>query len=141
MVFTVASSASQDALSQFASLASNLNSPRRKSLRPGKREQTLFGRLSSVRREAGLPRRPGASCYAGHTVPCRPGRGRVGRHWGERGVVGLQLGGITLEGGVQGRELRHAFLGQGEALRVNIDADRDRKSTRLNSSHLGISYA
>ena len=43
---------------------------------------------------------------------------------GERGVVGLQLGGFTLEGGVQGRELRHGFLGQGEALRVNFDADR-----------------
>ena len=73
------------------------------------------------RREAGQP--CGASCYAGHTVPCRPGREQVDRHWGERGVVGLQLGGFTLEGGVQGRELRHGFLGQGEILGVNLDAE------------------
>src|SRR5436853_4055888 len=40
-------------------------------------------------------------------------------------------------------ELRHAFVqpdGHGAALRRG-DLDRDRKSTRLNSSHLGISYA
>jgi hypothetical protein len=29
-----------------------------------------------------------------------------------------------LEGGVQGRELRHGFLGQGEILGVNLNADR-----------------
>ena len=76
------------------------------------------------RREVGLPFRRRVSCCARHALPCRPGREQVDRHWGERGVVGLELGGFTLEGGVQGRELRHGFLGQGEALRVNFDADR-----------------
>ena len=41
-----------------------------------------------------------------------------------RRVVGLQFGGFALEGGVQGRELRDGFFGQGEVLRVNFDADR-----------------
>jgi hypothetical protein len=43
MVFTIASPALQDALSQFAPLASNL-----KSLRRAKRQQTPFGLLGSV---------------------------------------------------------------------------------------------
>jgi hypothetical protein len=43
MVFTIASPALQDALSQFAPLASNL-----KSLRRGKRQQTPFGLVCSV---------------------------------------------------------------------------------------------
>ena len=52
------------------------------------------------------------------------GEGELVAIGGSRGVVGLELGGFTLKGGVQGRELRHGFLGQGEALRVNCDADR-----------------
>ena len=51
------------------------------------------------------------------------GEGELVAIGGSRGVVGLELGGFALEGGVQGRELRDGFLGQGEVLRVNLDAD------------------
>ena len=56
---------------------------------------------------------------------CFVGRGEgelvaIGGSWG---VVGLQLGGFALEGGVQGRELRNGFFDQGEVLRVNLDAN------------------
>src|ERR1017187_5806555 len=52
------------------------------------------------------------------------GEGELVAIGGSRGVVGLELGGFALEGGVEGRELRDGFLGQGEVLRVNLDADR-----------------
>ena len=43
---------------------------------------------------------------------------------GGRGIVGLEFGGFALEDGVEGHELRDGFLGQGEVMRVNLDADR-----------------
>ena len=45
------------------------------------------------------------------------GEGELVAIRGSRGVVGLELGRFALEGGVQGRELRDGFLGQGEAAR------------------------
>ena len=70
------------------------------------------------------PAGPGLRAVQDRRCLVGQGEGELVAIGGSRGVVGLELGGFTLEGGVQGRELRHGFLGQGEALRVNFDAER-----------------
>ena len=67
---------------------------------------------------AGLRAVQGMRCLVGQ------GEGELVVIRGNWRVAGLQLGGFALERGVQGRELRDGFLGHGEVLRVNLDAER-----------------
>src|SRR5437899_8089231 len=53
--------------------------------------------------------------------------------------VAVVEGGVTLDG--RGRRDRTGDIGLEPRRSVEVRADPDRKSTRLNSSHLGISYA
>jgi hypothetical protein len=75
------------------------------------------------RREAGLL--AGLQLRAGQDMRrlLDQGEGELVAIGESRGVVGLELGGFALEGGVEGRELRDGFLGQSEILRANLDAD------------------
>src|SRR5205814_10169727 len=56
-------------------------------------------------------------------------------------AVALAVDGLGLGAAVAGRLLRLAPLPAEAAALVSLIDSQDRKSTRLNSSHLGISYA
>src|SRR5205814_7390945 len=61
---------------------------------------------------------------------------------GRQGDLAAQVRGLDLEAGelvMLGHRLVHV-VDEHEVRLARLDARRDRKSTRLNSSHLGISY-
>src|SRR3712207_8043267 len=86
-------------------------------------------------------RRPPRSTLFPYTTLFRSDGGEVPRHGCPGAVVGA--GGVLLDGGVvAGREGQHAGRWRRRQVRLQRQREpRDRKSTRLNSSHANISYA
>src|SRR5262245_64879369 len=76
-----------------------------------------------------------------HRLPAPVTRPRPGRVRGIRAPGGAPLRGTGALLAVQQRTEQHGPAVGGHRARIRRAADEDRKSTRLNSSHLGISYA
>src|SRR5262245_62692333 len=85
-------------------------------------------------------RRPPRSTLFPYTTLFRSGRGATRRQDARQDRVQHALGGGAEEIGHRRRRVPQAVTARPRLL-AGPESPRDRKSTRLNSSHLGISYA